>query len=84
MGDGGPIMGVYVYERDKTKPCSVCTKPGCAPIEHLNEVLSDENAYRFAQVVLDDDGLSNGRAQMLARYILSKKPHAKVHRKRAR
>ena len=73
MGDGGPIMGVYVYERDPNRRCLVCDKPGCAPIEHIDEVLSDENAYRFAQVVFDDDGLTNGRAKMLARYILSLK-----------
>ena len=58
------------------RPCSVCAVLGHTPLEHLEseEILSPENARRFAKVVLEDGGLTNGRAQLLARYILATTP----------
>lgn len=58
----------------RNHPCSVCAKVGCAPIEHADEVLSDENAKRFAQAVIDEAALCDQRCVMLARYILSLSP----------
>lgn len=48
--------------------CQVCAKPDCFPLRHADEVLSDENAKRYAGAVLSD--LANPQALMLARYIV--------------
>lgn len=70
MSDGGPDVTGPQWQRDTTRPCPICTKPGCYPIDHTDELLSDEDARRWAQIIIDDG--SNTRATMLARYIISK------------
>jgi len=55
------------------RPCVVCGVLACFPLRHLDEVLTPENARRFAQVIMDD-GADAPRTKMLARYILATTP----------
>lgn len=57
----------------EARRCFVCgeTRQDHYPVDHVDEVLSDENAIRLACEMIDD-GTTGPRGRMLARYLIER------------
>lgn len=74
MGDGMPTISGPPYVRDPERLCFICERKGCMPLNHVDTLLSHDDARRLARVVFDEAGVSTPRAELLARYVLAQTP----------
>ena len=71
-----PVLGTTEKRATATMgtskmPCSVCDKVGCGPYDHIDTILSDEEALRFSRCVIAS-GYDIPRTTMLAKYIVNR------------